>query len=216
MANEKLYTSPDIDVTFDGRRCIHAAYCLRGQPAVFNNQRRPWIDPNQAPADEIAAVIHRCPSGALHYHRKDGGRAETADEHNTIWVQKDGPLYLRGRIHVRTADGRFEIEDVRMALCRCGLSKNKPFCDNSHFRISFSDPGLLQDELPEELVEDDRGLEILPETNGPLRLSGIFTIYDSTGRLRFRSQRSVLCRCGGSSRKPFCDGTHRTNGFTTE
>jgi CDGSH-type Zn-finger protein len=189
---------------------------LRGQPAVFNNQRRPWIDPSQSPAGEIAAVIHRCPSGALHYQRKDGGRAEVADEHVTISVQRDGPLYVRGQVQIKTSDGRFEIQDVRMALCRCGHSNNKPFCDNTHFRINFSDPGLLQEELPEVLFEDEQGLEILAESNGPLRLSGVFAIYDSNGRLRFRGRRASLCRCGGSARKPFCDDTHLTNGFTTE
>lgn len=216
MANEKIYTSPDIDVTFDGRRCIHAAFCLRGQPAVFNSQRRPWIDPNQAPADEIAAVIQRCPSGALHYRRKGGAEDETPDAHNTIQVQRDGPLYLRGSIRLRTADGRIDIRDVRMALCRCGHSTNKPFCDNSHFRIDFQDSGALQEEMTQEITGESTHLEILAETNGPLHLSGAFTILDSNGRPGFHSQRSRLCRCGGSAHKPFCDDTHRTNGFTTE
>ena len=72
----KRYTSEAVDVTFDGARCIHAAECVRGLPAVFDTQKRPWIDPTQAGADAIVEVVLRCPSGALHFERKDGGAAE--------------------------------------------------------------------------------------------------------------------------------------------
>jgi CDGSH-type Zn-finger protein/uncharacterized Fe-S cluster protein YjdI len=217
MTDEKRYSSPDIDVTFNGRRCIHTANCLRGSPAVFNSQRRPWITPDQASADEISAVIHTCPSGALHYQRMDGGPQEQPDAHNSISVQADGPHFVRGRIHITNPDGRIDIRDIRLALCRCGSSKNKPYCDNTHLSSGFSDPGDVAERKSEDIPMDvASSLEILADTNGPLRLTGIISIYDSSGRLRFRGQRATLCRCGGSSSKPFCDGTHRTNGFSTE
>ena len=75
--NLRHYTSEAIDVSYDARRCIHAAECIRGLPAVFDTDRRPWILPTGASADAIAAVIENCPSGALHYTRRDGGARET-------------------------------------------------------------------------------------------------------------------------------------------
>ena len=91
MANKiRRYTSADIDVTYDVKRCIHAAECVRGLPAVFDTKKRPWVQPDKANADTVAEVILRCPSGALHYERKDGGAAESiAVGAKTLWAQLD-------------------------------------------------------------------------------------------------------------------------------
>lgn len=65
----KTYTGPLVDVSFDGEVCRHAAECVRGMPAVFDTQRKPWIDPGNAAdpasADLLREVVGRCPSGAL-------------------------------------------------------------------------------------------------------------------------------------------------------
>src|SRR5215475_11855887 len=122
------YTDEAIEVTYDRHRCIHAAECIRGLPAVFDTTRRPWIMPSEASADEIARVIMRCPSGALHFERRGGGSVETPDLPTTIVPTPGGPLYVRGLVQLRSADRRAVFEDVRMALCRCGQSRNKPFC----------------------------------------------------------------------------------------
>ncbi len=135
------YSNGAIDITYDAHRCIHAAECTRGLPAVFDSTRRPWIVPSAASADEIANVIARCPSGALHFNRRDGGPSETPQEPSTIEPTPGGPYYVRGLVQLRSADGSSVFEDVRMALCRCGQSRNKPFCDNSHFAAGFDDPG---------------------------------------------------------------------------
>ncbi|MBO9531815.1 MAG: (4Fe-4S)-binding protein [Solirubrobacteraceae bacterium] len=65
----KAYVGRDVIVSFDGERCQHAAECVRGAPAVFDTQRRPWIAPDGASADEVIAVVGRCPSGALRVSR---------------------------------------------------------------------------------------------------------------------------------------------------
>jgi uncharacterized Fe-S cluster protein YjdI len=83
------YANEQIDIGYDARRCIHAAECIRGLPAVFDSIRRPWIMPSGASADEIAKVIAQCPSGALHVKRRDGGPRETLAEPTT----PGGPLY---------------------------------------------------------------------------------------------------------------------------
>jgi len=133
----KTYRSTDVEVTFDLGICIHVGECLRGEPAVFQLERRPWILPDAGGA--IAEVIHRCPSGALQYRRLDGGPEETY-ETTTATPIKNGPLLVVGDIDVRHEDGTVE-RLPRATLCRCGQSRNKPFCDNEHLRIKFEAPG---------------------------------------------------------------------------
>ena len=137
------YVDDAIDISYDVHRCIHAAECIRGLPAVFDSGRRPWILPSAASADEIADVIAKCPSGALHFKRRDGGQSETPQIPTTIEPTPGGPYYVRGFVELRSSDGSSVYEDVRMALCRCGQSHNKPFCDNSHFYSGFDDPGTV-------------------------------------------------------------------------
>src|SRR3954471_9465727 len=122
--NLRHYANEAIDITYDARRCIHAAECTQGLPAVFDTDRRPWILPSGASADAIAAVIERCPSGALHYTRRAGGAPEAAPAKTTIESVQGGPLYVRGLVQLRAADGSLLVEDTRMALCRCGQSQN--------------------------------------------------------------------------------------------
>lgn len=137
------YADDAIEITYDPHRCIHAAECIRGLPAVFDSTRRPWIEPSAASADEIAKAIARCPSGALHFKRRDGGLSEAPQLPTSIVPKPGGPLYVRGLIQLRSADGTSMLEDLRMALCRCGQSHNKPFCDNSHLYAAFDDPGAV-------------------------------------------------------------------------
>lgn len=63
--SRKSYVGADVTVSFDPEVCEHAAECVRGLPAVFDTQQRPWIQPDNAPADEVVAQVARCPSGAL-------------------------------------------------------------------------------------------------------------------------------------------------------
>jgi uncharacterized Fe-S cluster protein YjdI len=137
MSIPKAYTSPDITVTYDAKRCIHVAECVRRLPQVFDTEKRPWIQPNNATADEIAATVERCPSGALQYTRHDGGAAEPIPEEATIQVRPNGPLFVRGNIKVTDANGVVLSDSLRTALCRCGQSENKPFCDSTHRKIGF-------------------------------------------------------------------------------
>lgn len=125
-----------IVVTFDPALCISAGECIRGSRTVFPKGPRS-TQPDEAAPDEIATIIHRCPSGALHYRRRDGGEDEQPDEGMSIAAQKGGPYYVRGNITVRDHLGNALRTDTRMALCRCGQSKNKPFCDGTHNTIAF-------------------------------------------------------------------------------
>jgi uncharacterized Fe-S cluster protein YjdI/CDGSH-type Zn-finger protein len=131
------YANDAIEVQWEPKLCIHARNCVRGLPLVFDAQRRPWIDVDAADADAIAAAIRTCPTGALHYRRLDGEAQEAPEPETTVEPQHDGPLFVRGRIRIVDQDGRLIREDTRVALCRCGSSGNKPFCDGSHRRVGF-------------------------------------------------------------------------------
>src|SRR6476646_8845111 len=137
------YDGDGIVVTYEARRCIHAEKCIHGLPAVFDSKRKPWVDARVAGADEIARTIESCPTGALQYERRDGGPQEAPPAKNSIRIEADGPLYLHGRVRVDGADGQSVIRDTRVALCRCGQSALKPFCDGSHKKTGFKDAGVV-------------------------------------------------------------------------
>jgi CDGSH-type Zn-finger protein len=92
-------------------------------------------------SDQIAETIMTCPTGALHFERLDGGPQEAQVGTTTIDVRPNGPLYIRGHIRIEGPGGHVIREDTRVALCRCGHSNNKPFCDGTHRQIGFrTDP----------------------------------------------------------------------------
>jgi uncharacterized Fe-S cluster protein YjdI len=131
------YATDGITVVWNATRCIHSADCIKGLPRVFDVRRRPWIDPTAAEPQRIAEVIRRCPTGALAYRPGPGMAPEEPDDPTTVRVLRNGPLLVRGRVEVRDARGAVLAVEPRVALCRCGASENKPFCDNSHVRIGF-------------------------------------------------------------------------------
>lgn len=137
MARRRLqsYATPDITVTFDPARCIHAAECVRRLPEVFDTARPRWIRPERASVNDLAATIEACPTGALQYRRTDG-IAEAVADVAEIRVSKSGPLYLRGPVRVTLESGEVINTGTRVALCRCGTSRTQPFCDGSHTRIA--------------------------------------------------------------------------------
>ncbi|MEZ4767298.1 MAG: CDGSH iron-sulfur domain-containing protein [Caldilineales bacterium] len=212
----KRYYGEDIDVTFEARRCVHVAECLRGAPKVFDTSRRPWIDPANEPADKIAAVVMRCPSGALKFERKDGGPGEEATEETVIWTPARNPLYIRGHFTLEVPGEAEPLHDTRATLCRCGASENKPFCDNAHRKTGFAADGELGENQARVAGGDAARLQIIPMANGPLRLRGDFRLVGGHGRTVYTGNRALLCRCGASNNKPFCDDSHEQIGFQAE
>jgi uncharacterized Fe-S cluster protein YjdI len=137
----QTYEGEHITVTFDPNLCTHSARCLAGHPAVFDVRRRKWIDVSAAPADVIARVIDRCPSRALRYTLPDGAASPAAEDEDAavtvVTLGTDGPLMLEGRIRVQTPRGEIVRETDRVSLCRCGGTRNQPFCDGSHLTVGF-------------------------------------------------------------------------------
>lgn len=201
----------------------------------------------------------------------------------TIEERENGPLVVKGITHMRMPDGtELEAKPV-MALCRCGQSKNKPFCDGSHTEAGFQSRGgkpagrdrLLRYEgkdvsvtfnpllcshaarcnalsphvfdaskrpwvVPDNgSIEDVKkviaacpsGALALADTEEPhltadrpqiqVEKNGPYWILDVPSPVppqaeNMSERKYVLCRCGQSGNKPYCDGTHRDAGWTSD
>jgi len=198
-----------LDLLFETKRCIHARFCVTGAPDVFlANVQGPWLHPDAMEVERIVEIAHACPSGAVQYRRKDGVHDETAPPVNLASIRESGPYAFRGQLEL---DG--EPIGFRATLCRCGASKNKPFCDSSHHEIGFNATGEPASGKTDALAVRNGVLAIDPQLNGPLSVRGSLEITSGTGRVVSRVTAAKLCRCGGSATKPFCDGTHARIGF---
>lgn len=211
----KKFGGESADVFWDERLCIHVGECGRAANALFEGGRTPWCQPDLVGIGEVVDVVERCPTGALTYIRKDGGEAEEPSPANAIVVSADGPLYVRGELQIDGTTDDMPGVHFRAALCRCGQSQNKPFCDNSHVDANFRDSGAVGEKG--DGVEAPGGpLQVNKAANGPLLLKGNFTLYASSGRVAFEGTKAALCRCGASKNKPFCDGSHKPAGFKAD
>jgi uncharacterized Fe-S cluster protein YjdI len=63
----KNYSNGEVTITWEPQKCIHSGLCAKGLPKVFNPQRKPWIDTDQASSQEMVDQVKKCPSGALGY-----------------------------------------------------------------------------------------------------------------------------------------------------
>jgi CDGSH-type Zn-finger protein/uncharacterized Fe-S cluster protein YjdI len=202
----------DITLRFDVRRCIHSRHCVLGAPTVFlANTEGPWLHPERVTVEQCVAIAHACPSGAITYQRHDGGAQEPAPPVNVLRVRENGPYAIHAAIDLA---GYGPV--LRATLCRCGKSANKPFCDNSHRAAGFTATGEPATVESEPLQSRDGTLQITPLPDGPLQLMGNLEICSGTGRTLSRTENVRLCRCGGSARKPFCDGSHARIGFRSD
>ncbi len=128
------YSGREAVVTHDGKRRMHAAACVPGLPSVFDPNAKPWISSDAAPGAKLAELVARCPTGALHRNFRYRRAPESVPVKNEAKVCGDRPVYLRGKIDEL---GELLLQGTRIALCRCGASKNRPFRDGSHTRIGF-------------------------------------------------------------------------------
>jgi len=217
MAKGKVfkYDGSRATVSWHGRLCIHVGECGRAKGDLFVAGRKPWCQPDTSSDDEVEDVVLRCPTGALTVDYEDGSRPEQADAENTVHVAYNGPLFIRGDLDIADAPENAPGLNFRAALCRCGKSQNKPYCDNSHEKAEFQDYGAVG-ESGEAKAESGGALKIQPIKDGPLACKGNLTIFNSSGRPAYRGSKAFLCRCGASKNKPFCDGAHKEVGFESD
>ena len=132
----KEYATDEIVVEWEPRLCYHSQNCVRSLPQVFDDGRRPWVKVDAATADEVEAAVARCPSGALRTRRL-GTPTATREQPLELRASADGPLLVTGGVRITDAGGTVLYEGEKAALCRCGGSANKPFCDGSHKKNGF-------------------------------------------------------------------------------
>lgn len=140
--NHKEYSNGEITVIWKPEICVHSGLCVKHSPSVFRPKERPWIKVEAASSDEIMRTVEQCPSGALSYQTEKNNVTESAIEEangrTKIEVMKNGPLIVFGETRIKDSDGSIKnSSDATVALCRCGASKNKPFCDGSHGDVKF-------------------------------------------------------------------------------
>ena len=140
--------TPDRCVDYKGQRvtihdnrgiCAHAGVCTDRLAAVFRYGQDPWIDPDGAGLEEIDAVIRSCPSGALSYSVDGVDRRPDYSGKAQILVAPGGPYAVKGTIELDGIEWGEGARQDCFDLCRCGQSKNKPFCDGSHWDVDFDE-----------------------------------------------------------------------------
>lgn len=136
------YTSTDGRITIHDNRnlCAHVGRCTDNLAAVFRLGTEPWIDADAATAEQIAAVIEQCPSGALSY-TIDGTLHRDWGDAPSLGFAPGGPYMVSGGAELVDVDLPQGGTTDHCALCRCGASDNKPFCSGKHWYVDFDGNG---------------------------------------------------------------------------
>lgn len=210
----EVVAGKEATIHFDAQKCIHSRSCVLSHPDVFvPNVVGAWIHPDAQPVAELVRIAQNCPSGAITVMRHSMGTTAIADSNghpivNTVRVRENGPLALEAELLI----GGQKQTNPRAALCRCGQSQNKPFCDGSHVAafVATGEPSTVDFAA---LAVRDGPLDVQPLPNGPLRVVGNLEVVSGTGRTCNKMSEAYLCRCGHSKTKPYCDGSHKAAGF---
>ncbi len=143
MSDKKIvrhYKNEDIDVKWEPAKCIHSGICVQELPKVFRPKDRPWVHLEEATTPEIEKTVNDCPSRALTYtlleHNQNKNTMNQPKE-TEVKVMKNGPLVVDHGFTMVNEDGSKEEVKKPTALCRCGASENKPYCDGAHVKIGF-------------------------------------------------------------------------------
>jgi CDGSH-type Zn-finger protein/uncharacterized Fe-S cluster protein YjdI len=210
-AAHRTYKTDRIVVHWDSTRCIHTARCLNALPNVFDVGRRPWVDIEADNADAIGAAVRTCPTGALRYERLDDGSQDEPERPTVVVPIDNGPLLVMGDLRVVDDEGRTIAEEYRVTLCRCGRTRNQPFCDNSHLMAGFrSHDYKARPDAGEPPAADsaDGKTTITATRDGSLHVEGRVVVTSQKGEKLADTDDVWLCRCGRSGDKPFCDRSH--------
>ena len=140
----KRYTNGEVTVVWQPALCIHSKICWQaatGLPEVFHPATRPWITPEASGTEQIIEQVKQCPSGALSFFLNGDAPIESgagnATTETIAEVMPNGPLLVYGNITVKAADGTETRKTKTTAFCRCGASRNKPYCDGTHGKVVF-------------------------------------------------------------------------------
>jgi CDGSH-type Zn-finger protein len=136
-ARRQAYPGEGVTIYDDRSICAHIGNCTDNLATVFKLGTEPWVEPAGESAAKIAEVVATCPSGALSYALGDPADPVEAERPTSVTASKNGPYFVTGSVRLQSPDGRPYEQRTRFTLCRCGGSKNKPFCDGTHWHIGF-------------------------------------------------------------------------------
>jgi len=142
----KEYKTDDLIVYWNLSYCSHSGKCTSMMPQVFDMDRRPWICLDGVDPLDVIRVIDQCPTGALKYQLTENSKVDSELAKGPGWLGyhisapamvqirmvNNGPLLVKGPARILDTEGKTIKECESMVLCRCGLTKNPPFCDGSH------------------------------------------------------------------------------------
>lgn len=138
---DKTYTNGEVTVFWKPEMCMHSTKCFHSLPEVFNPAIRPWVQLDKSSSDKIIETVKNCPSGALSFKYNDEQKSEKVQPMENpsvrIEVTNNGPLMVTGSAVIINKDGTETIKEGKFALCRCGQSTRKPFCDGTHKTLTF-------------------------------------------------------------------------------
>jgi len=136
MEKNKEYSNGEITVVWKPEICIHSASCVKNLPGVFKPTESPWIQLDNSTTAAITNAVNKCPSGALTYRSSsDKGLEDNISQTKAVTkidVIENGPLRVHGSVIIKHVDGREEERTKVTSFCRCGRTKNGPFCDGTH------------------------------------------------------------------------------------
>ncbi len=139
MPEKKEYQNEDIKVIWKQELCIHSANCVRNLPGVFKPHERPWITIENADTEHLIETVNQCPSGALTWEKLDNIEPDEKISSDSVEIEvfKNGPVIIKGDCQIKDSKGNITSKTGQIALCRCGHSNNKPFCDGNHKKEGF-------------------------------------------------------------------------------
>ena len=140
------YTNNEVTVIWKPDTCIHSRICWTDLKEVFDPTKSPWVNIGGSTTEKIIEQVRKCPSGALSYFMNEETKAQPDQQAPiisetsrivNIQIKPNGPILITADCHIIHSNGEEEIKKGSTALCRCGASANKPYCDGSHRKINF-------------------------------------------------------------------------------
>jgi CDGSH-type Zn-finger protein len=141
----ETYAGAEVTVYDNRGICAHAGRCTDGLPSVFRLREEPFVNPDGAPGEAIIAQVTQCPSGALSY-AVDGVEHRDREGDPMILIAPNGPYVIVGGADLQDAEFGEGASHEHFDLCRCGQSKNKPFCSGAHWYVQFDEHAPKQTE----------------------------------------------------------------------
>lgn len=130
------YEGKEVTIHDNRGLCAHAARCSLA--SVFKLGVEPWIDPDGANKQEIIDTVKGCPSGALS-HSVDGVEHRDHGGDPAVFMAPNGPYVFKGGCDLDGEEFPEGGTKDHFTLCRCGKSKNKPFCNGAHWNHQFDE-----------------------------------------------------------------------------